>query len=138
MPEGMMKNGKFVATLYMLGLLAALISTADAAEVTDVDKAAQNAVTRSEHEAVARYYEDAARDLLAKEQEQKSLLEQYESKSYLYGRNAQDLQARTYAMIHKYDQAAKANIKEAGLHRQMALNAGEYQAEPGVQMLSAR
>lgn len=133
-----MKNGKFVATLYMLGLLAALISTADAAEVTDVDKAAQNAVTRSEHEAVARYYEDAARDLLAKEQEQKSLLEQYESKSYLYGRNAQDLQARTYAMIHKYDQAAKANIKEAGLHRQMALNAGEYQAEPGVQMLSAR
>ena len=43
-----MKNGKFVATLYMLGLLAALISTADAAEVTDVDKAAQNAVTRSD------------------------------------------------------------------------------------------
>ena len=88
-----MKNGKIVATLYMLGLLAAVVSTADAAEITDVDKAVQNAVTPSEHEAVARYYEDAARALLAKEQEQKSLLEQYESKSYLYGRNAQDLQA---------------------------------------------
>ncbi len=129
-----MKNGKFVATVYMLSLLAALVSTADAAEITDVDVAAQNAVTRSDHEAVAKYYEDAARDMLAKEQEQKSLLEHYESKSYLYGRNAQDLQARTHALIHKYDQAAKADIKEASLHRQMALNTGE----PGVQRLSAR
>ena len=133
-----MKNGKFVATLYMVGLLAAVVSTADAAEIADIDKFAQNAVTRSEHEAVATSYEEAARDLLAKEQEQKSLLEQYESKSYLYGRNAQDLQARTYALIHKYDQTAKAHIKEAGLHRQMALNAGPRQPEFGVQMLSSR
>ncbi len=133
-----MKNGKVVATLYMLGLLAAVVSTADAAEITDVDKAVQNAVTPSEHEAVARYYEDAARALLAKEQEQESLLEQYESKSYLYGRNAQDLQAHAYALIHKYDQAAKANMNEAALHRQMAKNAGEPQSGPGIQMLSAR
>ena len=133
-----MKNGKIVATLYMLGLLAAVVSTADAAEITDVDKAVQNAVTPSEHEAVARYYEDAALALLAKEQEQKSLLEQYESKSYLYGRNAQDLQAHAYALIHKYDQAAKANRNEAALHHQMAKNAGENQSGPGIQMLSAR
>lgn len=138
MPEAMMKNGKVVATLYMLGLLAAVVSTADAAEITDVDKAVQNAVTPSEHEAVARYYEDAARALLAKEQEQESLLEQYESKSYLYGRNAQDLQAHAYALIHKYDQAVKANMNEAALHRQMAKNAGEHQSGPGIQMLSAR
>lgn len=133
-----MKNGKFVATLYMLGLLAAVGSTADAAEIMDIDKAIQTAVTPSEHEAVARYYEEAAQDLLAKEKEQESLLERYESKSYLYGRNAQDLQAHTYALIHKYDQAAKANIKEAALHRQMARNAGERQPENSIQMLSAR
>ena len=72
------------------------------------------------HEAVAKHYEDVARDLQAKIQEQKQLLEHYESKSYMYGRQAQDLQSHADALVRKYEAAAQANLKEAALHRRTA------------------
>ncbi len=55
-----------------------------------------------------------------KMQEQQQLLEHYQDKSYLYGRQAQDLQAHTDALVRKYEQAVKTNVKEAQLHHQMA------------------
>jgi hypothetical protein len=72
------------------------------------------------HEAVAKYYEDSAAEMRAKIQEQKQLLEQYEDKSYLYGKKAQDLQSHTSALIRKYEQAAEADAKKADTHRQIA------------------
>lgn len=72
------------------------------------------------HDAVAKYYEDSAAEMRAKVQEQKQLLEQYEDKSYLYGKTAQDLQAHTTALIRKYEQAAEADTKKADTHRQIA------------------
>ena len=93
-----------------------------AAEVEgfDVDAASRSAVTRSDHEVVARYYDNAAVETQAKAQEQKRLLEQYENKSYLYGREAQDKLAHTYALARKYEKEAQANTREAALHRHMA------------------
>jgi hypothetical protein len=117
-----MKIKKIVAALSLFSFLVAMNSLA-AAEIEnfDVNVAAQNAVTRSDHVAVAKYYEDVARKMQAKVEEQKLLLAQYEDRSYLYGREAQDLQAHTYALVLKYEKEAKANVKEAALHRQMAL-----------------
>ena len=69
------------------------------------------------HEAVAKHYEDVARELQVKIQEQKQLLEHYESKSYMYGRQAQDLQSHADALVRKYEVEAHANLKEATLHR---------------------
>ena len=40
------------------------------------------------HETVAKYYEDSAAEMRAKAQEQKLLLDQYEDKSYLYGKKS--------------------------------------------------
>ena len=77
----------------------------------------------SEHESVAKYYERAAAQLQAKIKEQKELLEQYENKSYLYGRQAQDLQSHTAALIRDYEKSVEASTKEAALHRQMAAQA---------------
>lgn len=119
-----MKIKKIVAALSLLSFLVAMNSPAMAAaeiENFDVNVAAQNAVTRSDHVAVAKYYEDVARKMQARVEEQKLLLEQYEDKSYLYGREAQDLQAHTHALVLKYEKEAEANVKEAALHRQMAL-----------------
>ncbi len=107
----------------MAGLLASLNLSATAAEPVETPQiraAAQKAVTRSDHEAVAKFYEDAARQMQAKVKEQKELLEHYENKSYLYGRQAQDLQSHTYAQVRDYEQAVEVNIREASLHRQMA------------------
>jgi hypothetical protein len=72
------------------------------------------------HETVAKYYEDSAAEMRAKAQEHKLLLEQYEEKSYLHGKNAQDLQAHATALIRKYEQAAEADVKKADTHRKIA------------------
>ena len=108
-----------------LSLLSALLNpVAVAAGPTDdasnILIAAQNATTRSEHEAAAKYYEDAAKAMRAKMHEQQQLLEHYQDKSYLYGRQAQDLQAHTDALARKYSHAVKTNAQEAMLHYQMA------------------
>lgn len=72
------------------------------------------------HETIAKYYEDSAAEMQAKAQEHKLLLEQYEEKSYLYGKNAQDLQSHAAALIRKYEQAAEADAKKANTHRTIA------------------
>jgi hypothetical protein len=89
-------------------------------DTPEIRAAAQSAATSGEHEFVAKYYEKAAAQLHAKMKEQKELLEQYESKSYLYGRQAQDLQSHTLALIRDYEKSVEASNKEAALHRQMA------------------
>ena len=104
------KFGKFFAALSMVGLLASLSPSATASQPVDVPEiraAAEKAVTRSDHEAVAKSYEDAAQKMQAKVKEQTELLEHYENKSYLYGRQAQDLQSHTYAQVRNYEQAVE-------------------------------
>ena len=121
----MMNTKQIVTTLSLLSLFSLLSPAAFAVEDIDITAAAQNATTRSDHEAVAAYYEESAREIQAKVEEQKQLLEEYESKSYLYGRQTQDLQSHAYALVRKYEKEAKTNIKEAALHRQMAASAEE-------------
>lgn len=119
----MMKINKIIAAFSLLGFMAAMSLPVQAVvevENFDIEAASHSAATRSDHEAVAKYYEDAAMEMQAKAQEQKHLLEQYEDKSYLYGRQAQDLQAHTYALARKYEKEAQTNIKEAALHRKIA------------------
>ena len=130
------KFGKVFAALSMVGLLASPNLSATAAqpvETPQIRAAAQKAVTRSDHEAVAKFYEDAARQMQAKAKEQKELLEHYENKSYLYGRQAQDLQSHTYAQVRDYEQAVEVNIREASLHRQMASILEENHAASVIQ-----
>ena len=104
----------------MIGSLISVSPFAVATENLDIRTAAQNAVTRSDHEAVAKSYEDEARQMQAKVTEQQELFERYENKSYLYGRQAQDLQSHTSALIRNYEQAVKKDMKEAAAHRQIA------------------
>lgn len=117
-----MKTRKFFAVL-SLSLIAACaqVSPHEAVQNTNIRKAAQNARTRSDHDALTKYFEDAAKEMQTKAEEQKHLLEHYEEKGYLYGRQAQDLKSHTAALLRKYEASAEENIKEAAAHRQMAL-----------------
>ena len=128
-----MKAGKIVTNVSLLSLLAALSFPAFS---FDVDSAIQNAATANDHEAVARYYQEVAKEMQAKQREQKQLLEEYENHSYLYGRQAQDLQSHTEALVRKYEKEARASLKEAELHHQMALQLEEQ--NPSGQRLSAK
>ena len=138
------KSGSIFAALSMISLLASMSFSATAAQpavypadTPEIRVAVQNAATPGDHEAVAKYYEDAATQMQAKVNEKKELLEHYEDKSYLYGRQAQDLQAHTEALIRHYGQIAKVNMQEAALHRQMASKIEEHHAASDTQRLSA-
>jgi hypothetical protein len=115
--------GNVLAAISVAGLLASAafsVNAAQPAETPEIRAAAQNAATPGDHLAVAKSYEDMARQLQAKAQEQQALLEQYQSKSYMYGRQAQDLQSHTEALARKYEATASATMQEAALHRQIA------------------
>lgn len=87
----------------------------------DMTQAVQNAKTRTDHEALARHYEDTAKEMQSKVQEHQKMLEQYENNASHYGRQALDLQAHCRSLIHAYEQAVKANMDLAGIHRKMVL-----------------
>jgi hypothetical protein len=120
----MAKAGKAII-LYMTALVITLISPVSMATEKVMNDAAQKIITGMDHSASADYYEDIARQMMAKIREQKALREQYLNKSYLYGRQAQDLQAQTYARERQYEKLAKVNSEKAALHRQMALRGEE-------------
>jgi len=125
------KFGNVFAALSIVGVLVSASSSVVAAQPIDTPEiraAAQNAVTRSDHESVAKFYESTAAQMQVKVKEQKELLEQYENKSYLYGRQAQDLQSRTAALIRDYERSMEASTQLAVLHRQMAAKANQNHA----------
>ena len=119
-----MKTRTLFAAL-SLGLLAscAQMTPLEAIQNTNVRKAVQNARTRSDHDALTKYFEGAAKEMQTKAEKQRRLLEHYEEKSYLHGRQAEDRKSQAWALARKYEETAKANIKEAAAHRQMALEA---------------
>ena len=119
-----------------LALLSPVVTAGQPIDTPEIRAAAENAITPRDHEAVAKYYENVATQALAKVKEQKELLEQYQNKSYLYGRQAQDLQANTDALIRKLEHTVKTNIQEAALHRQMASKLSENYAASRNQALN--
>ena len=118
----LMKTEKFVATIFMLGLLVscAPMSPYEAINSPVLRKAAQSARTRGDHYALARYFENLAQEMQIKAEEQRKLLEHYQVKSYLYGRQAQDQQSHTWALMRRYEQAVEQSLAEAVSHRQIA------------------
>src|SRR5690242_21555914 len=136
--EVKMKARHVVSALSLFGLSVLLSPAAIGGERDDsyILKAAENATTWGDHEAIAKYYEDAAKAIQLKMQEKKRLLEHYQDKSYLYGRQAQDLQSHTEALARQYEAALKKNTKEAQLHHQMALVVKE-KSVPALRKLTA-
>jgi hypothetical protein len=111
----------FVAAVATLGLLASCAQTDFLkAQSDNTSAAAQNAGTLGDHESIARRYENAAKELLVKAEERKKLLQHYEDKSHLYGRNGQDFQAQAVAMARKYNLAAEKAVAHAAFHRRMS------------------
>lgn len=110
-----------IKLLMPLMLVIALLSACSEMnpQSMDMDLAAQNAVSNADHQMLAKHYEDAARDMQAKEDKYKKLLARYESKSYLYGRQAEDLKAHSQKLIDAYEKAAEENLKMAAMHHRM-------------------
>ncbi|MBA4141731.1 MAG: hypothetical protein H0X43_01745 [Nitrosospira sp.] len=123
------KLGKYIAILSMLGLLASCAQTgALEAENAYIRKAAESARTPADHYSLAQQYQNTSRELQVKAEEQRKLLQHYEEKSYLYGRQAQDNKSHTSALLSKYERAVEDTVKQAAYHQNMAaeLTKGNY------------
>jgi len=112
-----------ILRLFPLALMAscAQMRLSEAPQTESVPAIAQNARMPSDHLALTRHYENKAREMGNKAEEQKRLLKHYEEKSYLYGRQAQDLKSHTAALVRKYNEVMAENIREVAGHRQLAL-----------------
>ncbi len=80
----------------------------------------ENARTREDHAALSTYFENLAAEMRIKAEEQRQLLQHFQEKSYLYGRQAQDRKSHTWALMHRYEQAAKTSLGKAASHRRLA------------------
>jgi hypothetical protein len=118
--EDTMKNIVSLAVLALLGLLASCTINPHPMDMT---QAVQNAKTRSDHEALARHYEDVAKEMQGKADDHKNMLAQYEKNRNLYGKQAQSLISHCQDLVHIYEQAAAENRRMAESHRQMAAEA---------------
>ncbi|PTR16308.1 hypothetical protein C8R31_102322 [Nitrosospira sp. Nsp2] len=105
-----------------LGILCACapMSPYEAVNSPAVLKIVENARTTGDHAALSTYFENLGAEMRIKAEEQRKLLQHYQEKSYLYGRQAQDQQSHTWALMHRYEQAAKTSLGKAASHRQIA------------------
>jgi endonuclease III len=115
-----MKTRKTLAALAVVGLLTACATDPHPMDMTQM---IQDAKTHDDHEALAKHYDDAAKAMLAEVDVHKKWLEKYQTKSYLYGKQAQNLKTHCEFLIRTYQEAAKANSDMAADHRQMAAEA---------------
>ena len=113
-----MKTRSFFAVLSILGLLASCAQMNP--QSMNMTQAAQKAKPGPDQNALAKRYEDAAKEMQVKVQEHKIQLEEYEVHSYYYGKRAEDLQAHCRGLIRYYEQAEKANASMAEIHRKIA------------------
>lgn len=112
-----MKTKLLMALLLVTGLLVACSEMNP--HPMDMSQAVQNASSKADHEALAKHYEEAAKDLQLKVEEHKQLLSQYQSKSYIYGKQTDALISHCRVLIDAYEKAAEANLSMAAMHRQM-------------------
>lgn len=87
----------------------------------DMAQAVQNARTHADHEALAKHYENTAKEMRAKLQEHEEMLKQYEAQRQTYGKRGLDMEGMCRALIHFYGEAEKTNMEMAKSHRQMAI-----------------
>ncbi len=111
---------------FVFGWLAACapMSPYEAINSPALREAVQNARTRGDHDTLARNFENLTREMRVKAEEQRKLLQHYQEKGYLYGRQAQDRQSHTWALMVRYEQAAEKSFPKAALHRQLAAGLG--------------
>ncbi len=115
---------KLTLYLIVLPLFFVLVACAQLGPVNSQDvvgqNAAQSAKTYREHNSLANYYDDLAKEMDARVAQKKELLSDYDEHSYYYGRGGQDFKSHTEANLRYYEEAAGEALKKADFHRKIA------------------
>ena len=126
-----MKTAVYLAIAVAFGLL---ISCSVAPHPMDMTQAIQSAKTRDDHEALAKHYEDAAREFREKAEEHKKRLARYEAiaatenpfrsrigeRDSTYSKQAPSLISHCRNLVQLYEQAAAQNAAMAKAHGDIA------------------
>ena len=102
---------KALKLLILLPLVALSLSVSSAFAVDGIND--------NDHAALAKHYENLAKEAEVKLHENKELLVEYETHPYYYGRQGQDFQSHTSANIHEYEEVLEENLNNADLHKRM-------------------
>ncbi len=112
-----MKTKLRVLILIILGLLVSGIQMNSYA--TDKGHAADSAKTSTDHEALAKFYDESAKEMQSKLQEHENMLKKYQAESQHYGRQGLNMESMCRALIRTHEQAVKENLDMAAAHRKM-------------------
>ena len=114
-----MQTKLFLTILIILTFLVSSVCiAAESEEINEIAEA--KAKTKFDHIGLAVYYEKEAKEMSAKAEEQKKLLEEYRNHSEYYGREGQDFESHHEALLRKYTKSAERNSEMAASHRKMA------------------
>ena len=109
-----MKALKFLILLFALTILASCVQMG-------ASVIAPTGIVSNDHEALARHYENLAKEAQIRLQENKKVLEAYEARPYYYGRQGLDLPSHTSANIRAYEKTLRESLRYADLHRKVAM-----------------
>ena len=114
-----MQTKLFFTILIIFTFLASSICIA--AEPEEINEIAEvKAKTKFDHIGLAVYYENEAKVMSAKAEEQKKMLQEYKNHSEYYGREGLDFESHHEALLKKYTKSAERNLEMAASHRKVA------------------
>jgi hypothetical protein len=114
-----MKSRTVFAILAAFSLLASCAHL-DPRHPADMTRAEKSALTRADHVALAKDYEEVAQSLQAKAEAEKRKLGEYIEHAAYYGRQTEDLREHSEALVRVYEEAAQKAKRMANAHWRMA------------------
>ncbi|ALQ50956.1 hypothetical protein [Nitrosomonas ureae] len=110
----------YFLVLIILTFLVSSVSLAGESANVGEAKAKASVGTSLYHIKLAEHYEKESKEMNAKAEEQRKMLEEYEEHSEYYGRAGQEFHSHHEALLREYTKAAKQNEDMAAAHRKMA------------------
>ena len=107
----------FTILIILTFLVSSVCIAAESEEINEIAEA--KAKTKFDHIGLAVYYENEAKEMSAKAEEQKRLLDEYNTHSEYYGREGQDFQSHHEALLRKYTKSAERNREMAEYKRKI-------------------
>ncbi|MFM8444480.1 MAG: hypothetical protein ACKN9W_14235 [Methylococcus sp.] len=111
-------------TALMFALALGACATPSGPKPHDWALEVQTAETREAHNRLADHYDEVASTMDADAAEEKAMLGQYIASPHKYGKQIQEIKARSLSMIHDFELAAAESRKMAAYHRQLAGSLG--------------
>ena len=117
-----MKRTSFLLSGLMFMILSACaqMNPVGSVQNNEIHNTHRLTIDHSNHESLAKYHENIAKEMQTKLEKQKKLLQEYEDHSQYYGRKGLDLRSHAKANIRYYEQSVKENLKEAATHSKTA------------------